>query len=139
MDQERRDSMEQTQTQEASTPETPQEPGQQATDGAPANEESGGNATLFGILGYLFPILFFLPLVTDEKNNEFSRYHANQQLVFLLYWVVASAINIIPILGQLVFIILWIFGIVLLIMGIVNVVKGVQKPLPVIGGIELIK
>lgn len=100
----------------------------------------GGNTKVLGIIGYLFPILFFLPLVMeDTKNDDFAKFHANQQLAFLLFWIVLTAINIIPILGQLIFIVGWIFGLVLLVMGIINVSNDKKQPLPLIGGIQLIK
>lgn len=97
------------------------------------------NIKLFGILGYIFPLLFFLPLVMEEtKNNEFAKFHANQQLALLIFWLVINAIGIIPILGWLIAIFGWIFGIVLLIMGVLNVVNDKQKQLPLIGGVSLL-
>lgn len=93
------------------------------------------------IVGYIIPILFFIPLVTDAKNSPFAKFHANQQLVLLLAAVLVNiAGSIIPFLGW--FIILP-FGsialIILAIMGIINAAKGEMKKLPAIGGIELIK
>lgn len=93
------------------------------------------------IIGYILPILFFIPLVTEAKNSPFAKFHANQQLNLLL---VAIAVNIvgtiIPILGW--FIILP-FGslalIVIAIIGIMNAAKGEMKALPLIGGFSLIK
>lgn len=116
------------------TQEQTQQPqsGQTTTGGA-------DNAKAFGIIGYIIPLLFFLPLVTDTSTNDFARYHANQQLNLLLFWVVINAIAIIPILGWIIAFVGWIFGIVLLIMGVINVANGDKKPLPLIGGFELIK
>lgn len=97
---------------------------------------------LWGILGYIFPILFFVPLIMDDlKTNAYSKFHANQQLVLLLAAIAVNIVgSIIPVLGW--FIILP-FGsialIVLAIMGIVNAAKGEQKPLPMIGKIEILK
>ena len=39
------------------------------------------------IVGYIIPILFFIPLVTDAKNSPYAKFHANQQLNLLLFWV----------------------------------------------------
>lgn len=116
-----------------------EEPKTQQTDKT-AQPSDGNNAKLFGILGYIIPILFFLPLVMeDTKNDDFAKFHANQQLVFLLFWVVITAINIIPILGQLIYVIGLIFGLVLLVMGVINVSNDKKTPLPLIGGVQLIK
>lgn len=93
------------------------------------------------IIGYIIPLLFFIPLVTDAKNSPFARLHANQQLNLLLAWIIVQVVGtIIPVLGW--FIILPIGSIALIIfaiMGIVNAAKGEMKKLPVIGGFELIK
>ncbi len=114
---------------------------EQASEGKAGGGESkdAGSAKAFGIIGYIIPILFFLPLVMEEsKNNPFAKFHANQQLTFLLYWVAISVIAIIPILGWIIWFFGWIFGLVLAIMGIVNVANDKQKELPLIGGISLL-
>ncbi len=93
------------------------------------------------IVGYIIPILFFIPLVTDAKNSVFAKFHANQQLNLLLACIAVNVVGtIIPFLGW--FIILpigTIILIVLAIMGIINGAKGEMKKLPIIGGFELIK
>ncbi|MBQ2998619.1 MAG: hypothetical protein IJD62_06405 [Oscillospiraceae bacterium] len=77
------------------------------------------------------------------KDDAFARYHANQGLVLLIAniaSVVAGFIlGFIPFVGG---IISWIISIalfVLMILGIVNAATGKMKPLPLIGGIEIIK
>lgn len=93
------------------------------------------------IVGYIIPLLFFIPLVSEEgKKSAFAKFHANQQLNLLLGWVVVNVLGgIIPILGWF---IIWplgsIFLIVLMVLGIVNASKGEMKELPVIGGIKLV-
>jgi uncharacterized membrane protein len=96
---------------------------------------------LMAIIGYIVPILFFVPLITEGKNSPFARFHANQQLVLL---IVAIAVNIVgsvlPVAGWfLVLPVGTIFLIVLAILGIVNASRGEMKPLPLIGGAELIR
>jgi uncharacterized membrane protein len=94
------------------------------------------------IVGYIIPILFFIPLISDAKNSPFAKYHANQQLNLLLFWVagwIASFILAFIFIGFLIMFAVWIGGIVLLIMGVINANKGEMKPLPLIGGITLIK
>jgi len=92
------------------------------------------------IVGYIIPILFFIPLVSDAKNSPYAKFHANQQLNLLISWVVVEIIGgMIPVLGW--FIILpfgTIFLFVVMIMGIVNASKGEMKTLPLIGGFKLI-
>jgi uncharacterized membrane protein len=87
------------------------------------------------IIGYIIPVLFFLPLVSNPKS-EFGRYHANQ---ILLTFIAYAAISVLGAITCGFGAVLTIFGLVLQILGIVNVCNGEMKPLPLIGGIELIK
>ena len=106
---------------------------------ATANDVDKNKA--IAILGYIIPILFFVPLVTDSKNSAFAKYHANQHLVLLIAWIVVEVIGgMIPLIGW--FLILP-FGtialIIFAIMGIINASKGEMKPMPAIGGIQILK
>ena len=105
-----------------------------------ADKSDADQTKLWGILGYVIPILFFVPLVGELKDNAFARFHANQQLNLLLYWVVVNVVlGMIPFIGWVLLPFSYLFGLVLMIMGIMNVSKGEQKPLVLIGGINLIK
>jgi hypothetical protein len=48
--------------------------------GSDTNAESADvdSHKALAIVGYIIPILFFIPLVTDAKNNTFAKFHANQ-------------------------------------------------------------
>jgi len=131
----------QNETQETQTNEPQAAPQEQSNqqNNAPASADT---KKLWGILGYIIPVLFFIPLVMDDlKSDPYSKFHSNQQLVLLLAAIVVNIVGgVIPILGW--FIILPIGTIVLLVLaiiGIINAAKGVQKPLPIIGGIVIIK
>jgi uncharacterized membrane protein len=93
------------------------------------------------IIGYIIPILFFIPLVTEAKNSPFAKFHANQQLNLLLAAIAVNVVGtIIPFLGWFIILPLGsILIIVLAIMGIINSAKGEMKKLPIVGGFELIK
>ncbi|OGZ64463.1 MAG: hypothetical protein A2998_01995 [Candidatus Staskawiczbacteria bacterium RIFCSPLOWO2_01_FULL_37_25b] len=79
-------------------------------------------------------IIFFVPLLTNAKDDPFVKYHVKQGLVlFITAVVVWLIISVIPIIGILIAPILNIAIIVLLIIGIMNAVNGVEKPLPLIG------
>ena len=106
------------------------------------------NVKLFGILGYVLPVLFFLPLVTEgSKQNTFSRFHSNQQCILFIFWVIITFV--IPQLLGFVFSLavayafimplLNLFAFVLAILGIVNVMQNKMKPLPLLGSITIIK
>jgi uncharacterized membrane protein len=121
-----------------------------------ANEAQDAEANkAMGVLAY---VLFLIPLLAAPKNSRFARYHTNQGLVLCLagiaygiVWGILTAILsavlltggvggfglyglVSGILG-----IVWLVFPALAIVGIVNAVQGKTKPLPVIGGITLVR
>lgn len=118
----------------------PQEPIKQETPGTESSDVEKNKA--MAIIGYIIPILFFIPLLSEEsKKSPYAKLHANQQLNLLISWIVVNFVGgFIPVLGW--FLILPIGSIiliVLMIMGIINAAKGEMKKLPIIGGFEIIK
>lgn len=112
------------------------------------------NNKAMGVLAYL-GILVLVPIFA-AKDSKFARYHANQGLVLMLaeviYLIIQSilasilasllfssgSVGIFAILTTLISL-LGIVFVVLAIMGIVNAVGGKMKPLPIIGGITILK
>jgi uncharacterized membrane protein len=97
---------------------------------------------LMAIIGYIIPILFFVPLLDEEsKKSPFAKFHANQQLVLLISAIIVNIVGtIIPFIDW--FIILPIGSIVLIvvaIIGLINASKGEMKKLPIIGGYTILK
>ncbi|MDT3738045.1 MAG: hypothetical protein RO257_00950 [Candidatus Kapabacteria bacterium] len=108
-------------------------------DNAFANEDIEQNKVI-SLFAY---IIFFIPLLA-AKDSKFGRYHANQGLVLFLlsiaFWIVATIItSIIPLIGLIIFPLGYIGLLILAILGIVNALNGKANPLPIIGGISLIK
>ncbi len=99
------------------------------------------SAKLLAVLAYL-GILVLIPILV-AKEDKFVRFHANQGAVLfiteIIFSIIASVLLLIPILGWIVFIAVYIGIIVLTIMGIVNAVSGDTKRLPLIGKYEIIK
>lgn len=106
-----------------------------------------------GILAYIGPLVF-VPIFA-AKNSSFARYHANQGLVLFLFWVAYHiAVNILSlvlvrfnpfsgILGMA-----WLIHLldtlsiafaVPMVIGIINASRGDMKPLPIIGGIRILR
>ncbi|MDR1432621.1 MAG: hypothetical protein LBI99_10960 [Propionibacteriaceae bacterium] len=96
-------------------------------------------------------ILFFVPLIAGTyKTSPYVKYHTNQGtalFVSMLAYGVASGIlgfvlGFIPIIGG---ILIWLVNlcslalVALMVLGIVNAANGVEKPLPVIGSIQIIR
>jgi len=79
-------------------------------------------------------IIFFIPLLTEAKNDPFVKFHVQQGLALFICGVIVWIINsILPwqlrIISQLFNICL----LVLMIIGIINASRGEKNPLPLIG------
>jgi len=77
-------------------------------------------------------ILFFIPLLTDAKNDPFVKYHIKQGFVLFIAGLITMVISWMPIIHWF----SWLLNIgllVLFIIGVLNVVNGKEKPLPLIG------
>lgn len=106
------------------------------------------NEKAFGVLAYL-GWLVLVPILAGK--TEFSRFHANQGLVLAIAATVVSIVVgiatgvlmvLVPILGIILGSLTGLIGLaelILMIMGIVNAAQGQMKPLPIIGGIKLLK
>jgi uncharacterized membrane protein len=83
------------------------------------------------LLSYI-GLLVLIPLLV-EKEDEFVQFHAKQGLVLLITGIAISVINIIPILGQIIFLFGGLGCLFLALTGIINVLNGQKKQLPLIG------
>jgi len=105
---------------------------------------------IFGIIAYL-NFLCFVPLLV-AKDSPFAKYHANQGFTLFLaevaLWIVSWVIIIVasfilPASGfnviGLVFDAVGLGLFVLAVLGIINAAKGKCLPLPLIGGVKLLK
>lgn len=79
-------------------------------------------------------ILFFVPLLTEAKNDPFVKFHVKQGLVLLLGWVASMVVGMIPILGWIIAPFLGIFLLILFVIGVINALSGKESKLPLIGG-----
>jgi uncharacterized membrane protein len=88
-------------------------------------------------------ILFFVPLLTgDHKKSPFVMYHTNQGTLLFIFAVgggIISSILAIILIGVFLGIVVSVVSLVFLILGIMNVVNGRMKPLPLIGKYTIIK
>ena len=92
------------------------------------------NKKLTGILCYFSILLWIIAYVAGDKEG--AKFHLNQGLVLNLVGLVASAVAAaIPVLGALISVVMLVF----LIMGVVAAAKDEEKPLPIIGGINILK
>ena len=101
------------------------------------------------VLAY-FGLLFLVPMIA-AKNSNFARFHTNQGIALfiislaaevverILLGVFSWALNPLYKVTEFCFDLIGIAFIVLMIIGIVNAVKGKAKELPIIGKIRILK
>jgi uncharacterized membrane protein len=103
---------------------------------------------IMGVIAYI-PLLFLVTL-GSAKDSPFAKYHANQgaavTLVFFAIVILRAILDvffsIMPWFFYIVFVVvglLFIVPLLLTIYGIINAAAGKCVPLPVIGGLKLIK
>ena len=97
-----------------------------------------------GILAYISLLFWLIAYLLGDVEE--AKFHLNQGLVLaiteIVLGVVSSVVMLIPIIGLILGVVFSIVGIVLFvfaILGIVSAVKGEEKPLPIIGGIRILK
>lgn len=103
-------------------------------------KKSSSKNTGMAIVAY---ILFFVPLLTDAKNDPFVKFHVKQGLVVFLLGVVVSIFNrLLPsfwglgIITRMLLLMVDLLSLgvfILVVIGIVNASRGEEKPLPLVG------
>lgn len=93
----------------------------------PQKEESN----LIAILSY-FSLLFLIPMLV-VKDDPFVQFHAKQGLVLFIFEAATAIFMAIPIIGWFGAPVLYIFWLILSIIGIINVVRNKKERLPLIG------
>ncbi len=96
------------------------------------------------ILMAIIPVLFFLPLVMDDKKNSaFLKHQANQTLIYFIAaaasGIVCTILALIPVIGWIISVLVPIAIFVAYILNIVNAATGNGKSLPFVGTIQIIK
>lgn len=92
-----------------------------------------GNAKLFAFLSY-FGFFWVLGLcIEPEKYDPYVKNHVNAGITLSLCWLLASAVNIIPFLGQFVSCIMIVALMVFSIMGFVQALRGKYFTVPLVG------
>ena len=91
---------------------------------------------LTGIFAYIGIIFWLIAYLAGDKEG--AKFHLNQGLLLILISIANSILSVIPIIS----VVSWFISIALLvfmIMGIIAAAKDEEKPLPVIGGIQILK
>ena len=97
-----------------------------------------------GIVAYITWIGLIVAFCAGDKEG--AKFHLNQSLVLwiaeLVLAVISGVAGFIPVVGTIVTLVVGICQLVLFvfwIMGLINAIKEEEKPLPLIGGIQILK
>ena len=103
-------------------------------------EDIGANK-IMGILAYCGPLVL-VPILA-AKESPFAKFHSNQGLVLMILHIIiiiaCTVLAVIPIIGWLIGLILPLVSFVLSVLGIINVINGRAKELPLVGKFRILK
>jgi len=110
-----------------------------AAGAAPAVVDAGDLAKNKGIVVFYSVVTaYFWLYYIACKDSEYGKFFANNAMVLMLFPIVCALVNIIPILGQIVYAVAMIFYAIVWIMNFFNALKGNMKPLLLLGKIKII-
>ena len=99
-------------------------------------EEDIRNHKILAVIGYIFPIIFFV-LTLQNKESSYCRFHANQQLAWLITGIAAGVVStilgFIPILGIIIKLVISLGTLAVMICLAVGASKDMALKLPIIG------
>jgi uncharacterized membrane protein len=94
-----------------------------------------------GIVAYITLIGWLIAFLAGDKEG--AKFHLNQALVIMLSSIISGIISgiigFIPIIGAIISLVLGVFIFVCWIMGLVAACQGVEKEVPLIGKIKILK
>lgn len=94
------------------------------------------NKKVTGIVGYITLIGWIIAFLAGDKEG--AKFHLNQALLLFIVNIILSVLGYIPVIGVvagLLSIVTFVFWII----GLVHAIKEEEKPLPLIGGIQILK
>lgn len=105
---------------------------------APAASTEGPSDTgkILSAIGYIIPVVALVAILIDPyKNERFVRHHAIQALGLWVVMFVASIINVLPVLGTIIWAVVGIAVFIVEIMGAIKAFQGEWWEVPLVYGI----
>lgn len=108
-------------------------------------QKQDSDIKVFAVLGYILPVMFFIPLLNDKmKEIPSVRFHANQQIILLIGYLCLMLLGNFMYLGfsAMLYSLIQLVNIGLLALGIYgayNAYHDEMKPLPLIGHLKVLK
>jgi uncharacterized membrane protein len=93
------------------------------------SEPPKGKNTVMAAVAY---VVFFIPLLTEDKDDPFVKFHVKQGMALFVLWFTLGIVSMVPFIGWVVPILM--LGVIaLMAIGITGALKGQQLQLPFIG------
>lgn len=105
---------------------------------APAASTEGPSDTgkILSAIGYIIPVVALVAILIDPyKNERFVRHHAIQALGLWVVMFVASIINVLPVLGTIIWAVVGVAVFIVEIMGAIKAFQGEWWEVPLVYGI----
>jgi uncharacterized membrane protein len=100
---------------------------------APGGDAASDTGKILAGIGYLTGIVALIAILIEPyKNEKFVRQHAFQALALYVVMIVASILNVIPIIGQIVWLVAWVAVAVFAIIGAIKAFQGQSYEMPVV-------
>lgn len=94
-------------------------------------EDEGKNIAVIAYLTFIGLIIAFV--MNNDKKLPFAQYHIAQSLGLAVTGIGLGVIGMVPILGWFISVLGSFLMIYMWVMGLINAVKGREKPIPVLG------
>ena len=81
-------------------------------------------------------IVFFIPLLTDYKNDDFVKFHIKQSILVFSSYLLFYFLRFFPLIGGVIWILfpfIYLAGLALIVIGVSNALRREKKELPFIG------
>lgn len=98
--------------------------------GAPEDVEKGKGMAWLSYLG----ILWLIPLLA-MKENAFCKFHVKQGIILTILLFAVWIVGWIPFIGWLFLAVVYVYALVMTIMGIINAASGRYWKMPILGGL----
>lgn len=92
---------------------------------------------LFAFLGVLLTIIGFVIVLVLKKKDKYAMFYGKQGLILFflsaIIWVLSFVLKIVPILGQIATVILYVILVVIWLIALINSLSGIEKETLLIG------
>lgn len=102
---------------------------------APGGDAPSDTGKILAGIGYLTGIVALIAILIEPyKNEKFVRQHALQALALYVVMIIASILNVIPVIGQIIWLVAWIAVAVFAIIGAIKAFQGQEYEMPMVYG-----